>query len=324
MDSLYFGMYGSSVGWLQWGLNLFGYYHYNDDYQVFGWNTYYAVYFFQQAYGIEPTGIADADTTFILEGLIAGVTDSDGNLIQGQVNDIESSGTTNVIGRFGNWTFVVTPDLIKSIVGLSISAGSEMNKSENSTQGYVSRKGGNPTEISFTYVFNAMTGDSVKDSVQTVIMGAREGWREYFYIGGNKVIEDLLMITDAEISNVVLSPKGEWISADAKITLKQCEATDTYVESSSSSGGGNSGGGGGGGYSAGYTDPSQKASVSSNGVVTKVVNNINDLVSGATATAGSRARTAWENAKNARKDKVTTTTVSSGGAGGGKNLNVTK
>ena len=156
--------------------------------------------------------------------------------------------------EMGSWNghkFTISPTRILSFNDLKIKGSSEMEGKDESTQGYVARKGANPTETEITIHLNAMTGCDVRKEAMGFVSDARDGEFDYFYIGGSKLVPYKLMLTDAQVSEVEMTGKGTWIKADVSLTLKQCNHDGSGGGGSSSGGGSDdySGGGSSGGSS---------------------------------------------------------------------------
>ena len=128
------------------------------------------------------------------------------------------------IASWGKHKFVVSPSLIQSFQDLSIKGSTETTDKTANNQKYVERKAGEAAQVSFTVNLNALTG--VKDvyaEAQQYITESMEGKTEYLYMGPSKIIPAKLMLTQAEVTEVVFAPgKGNvWISCNVKLTMKQ-------------------------------------------------------------------------------------------------------
>lgn len=163
-------------------------------------------------------------------------------------------------GRWNNHKFTISPQLIRGFSELKIKGSSEMDKKDDDNTGYVSRKGASPTEVSLTVHLNALTGCDVRKEALALIAEARSGEFDYFYVAGSKLVPYKLMLTDAQVSEVEMSPGGTWIKANVALTMKQCnkdgssyESSDDDDSSGGGGGGGSSSGGGGGGGSSKYS-----------------------------------------------------------------------
>jgi hypothetical protein len=147
------------------------------------------------------------------------------------------------VGRWNGHKFEVSPSKIYSFSDLTIKGEMEAKDVKKSKAGYVSRKSGKPTEVSLTVKLNAYTGCDVRAEALKFVTEARAGKKDYFYVGSKKLVTCKLILTSATVSNPVISASGKWVSADVKMTMKQCGKGD----GDGSNGDGGSGGGGGGG-----------------------------------------------------------------------------
>ena len=156
------------------------------------------------------------------------------------------AGKTVEMGRWNGHKFIVSPTLIRSFSDLQIKGSCELKDKKNSKQGYVSRKGGNATEVTLTIILSAFTGCDVRKEAMAFVKEARAGKRDYFYVGGKKLISSRLMLTAATVKNVEISHSKTWVNAKVALTMQQCGKNDNTDSSSDSSGSSSSGGGSGG------------------------------------------------------------------------------
>lgn len=150
------------------------------------------------------------------------------------------------IANWGKHKFIVSPSVIQSFRDMTIKASCETKDKTSDNQKYVERKSGEATTITFTVELNALTGvQDVYGEAQLFRQEASEGATEYFYLGPSKIIPAKVMLTSAEISQIVYAPgKGNvWISCDVKLTMKQASATEGSGGGSGSGSGSGSGGG---------------------------------------------------------------------------------
>lgn len=169
------------------------------------------------------------------------------------------------IGSWKGHTFTVSPTLIRSFSGLTIKGSSETEDKTGSGQKYVSRKNGNPSEISLTVELNALTGCNVKDEALKFVNQAHNGAKDYFYLGGKKLVACQLMLVEASVTETAIAANGTWTSCKVKLVMKQCAKYDGTGSDGGSGGGGS---GGGNGSSGGSKKTSTKKSTS---LVSKVV-----------------------------------------------------
>lgn len=156
-------------------------------------------------------------------------------------------------GRWGGHVFIVSAKLIRGFTDLAIEGSSETEEKEKGKQKHVSRKRGNPLDVSVTVQLSAFTGCNVRKEALEFVSEARKGKTDYFYVGGKKLVSCELMLTNASVQEIEISPGGTWTNAKVALSFKQYDTGGTSVNDSSSSssggGGGSSGGGGGGGSS---------------------------------------------------------------------------
>lgn len=145
-----------------------------------------------------------------------------------------------VIGRWGGYTFEVSPSVVRSFSDLSIKGSSETEEKESGGEKYVARKSGKPSEVSMTVQLHAMLGCNVRAEAMGFVEDATNGKRDYFYVGSGKLFVPSMMLTEASVSKVVMSPDGTWLSADVKLTLRQCEKRVADVPQQSYDDGGGS------------------------------------------------------------------------------------
>lgn len=140
------------------------------------------------------------------------------------------------IGKWNRHTFIVSPTLIRSFNGLTLKGSSETGEKTSGSQKYVTRKSGAPLEVSLTVQLNAATGCDVRNEAKQFVADARSGAKDYFYIGGTKLLACKLMLTEASVTETEIAPGGKWVSCSVKLTMKQASKS-----SGSSGSGGNSG-----------------------------------------------------------------------------------
>ena len=166
-------------------------------------------------------------------------------------------GKKDEIARWHNHKFKVEKKSIRGFTNFQIKGSTETEDKVGSNQKFVSRKNSKPTEINLTAILDARFGNDVKTEAMQFVADAYNGCTDWFYMGKSKLTTYKLMLTEANVKDVVISPKGKWLSAQVALTLKQCTqkngSTAGVVDSSSShedsdggGGGGSSGGGGGG------------------------------------------------------------------------------
>lgn len=143
------------------------------------------------------------------------------------------------IGSWGNHTFEVNPALIRSFTGLTIRGGAEVDEKTSNNQKYVQRKAGNAHELTVTVILSAYLGCDVRAEAMSFIEDARNCEEGYFYIAGKKLLPETLMLTEAQVSEVELSPSGEMVHAQVQLTMKQSDKGDAKGSGSATQGKGN-------------------------------------------------------------------------------------
>lgn len=124
-------------------------------------------------------------------------------------------------GRWNGHVFTVSPNLIRGFTGLSITGASETKNKASGGQQYVTKKAGKPAEVNLIVGLNALTGCRVRDEAMALVEDARKGATNYFYVGAKKLMTCQMMLTEANVEEVVIGPSGQWMSASVKLTLKQ-------------------------------------------------------------------------------------------------------
>lgn len=231
-----------------------------------------AVKAFQKDNSLSETGIVNYKTL----SLIAAKSKEAGPIVVKKAEEKKKENVTvsTETGRWNNHTFVVASNLIRSFSDLTIKGASEMESKDKNTTGYVTRKGGSPTEVSITVLLNQLAGCDVREESMKWVEEARNGATDHFYVGNKKLAEYKFMLTDASVSKVEISHNGTWITATVSLTFKQSNGETSSGSSSGSSGGsGGYSGGSSGGYSGGsYSGSgSQKVSVNSTSPTTSTV-----------------------------------------------------
>lgn len=139
-------------------------------------------------------------------------------------------------GRWNGHKFTVSKKMIRGFEGLQIKGATETEDQKKDKAEYVKRKKAKPSEISMTINLNAYTGCDVRKEAMTFVQEAIDGKQGYIYIGGKKLMTCKMMLTDATVKDVVISPRNVWISADVQLTLKQSGKGGASKASTSSSG----------------------------------------------------------------------------------------
>ena len=215
------------------------------------------------------------------------------------------------IASWNGHSFTVSPKLIRGFTGLTIKGSSETEDKTSDGQKYVSRKNSNPSEITLTAELNALTGCDVKNEALKFVDEARSGAKNYFYMGGKKLITCQLMLTEASVSETTIAPNGTWISCKVKLTMKQCAKYDGTSSSSSGSSGGSSGSKKTSTKKTSTTTTKKTTTSTVANVVSKVVNTVKAVATAVkTVTTGAKVASALKTAvaavNNAKKTSSTT------------------
>ena len=275
--NLYYGCTGNDVKTLQTNLKTLGYYSGSID-GSFGPVTRNAVLAFQRACSIIVDGIVGPQTRAALEAKLKAKKNS---VIKSAKTKKNSGGITKEIGRWNGHKFIVSPKQIYSFKDLTVKGSCELQSKTDSEQGYVSRKGGNPLEVTLTVLLNAYVGGDVRNEAYKFCEEAYYGKRDYLYVGNKKLTETLLMLTNADVTDIQIAADGKtWVDCKVKLTMKQCKSTDTVASTGST---GSYSTGSYGGSTGGYSGTSYKAS-------TKATQTV--VATGAAAIAAGAVKTA--------------------------------
>ena len=144
-------------------------------------------------------------------------------------------------GKWNGHTFVVSPVLVRGFTDLAIKGSSKTEDKVSDEQGYAARKSAQPREITMTVGLFASLGCDVRSEAMAFVDEACEGAEDYLYVGGKKLVECSLMLTEASVEETDIAPSGTWVKASVKLTFKQ--ATRKDGKKSGSSGGSGNGGG---------------------------------------------------------------------------------
>lgn len=130
------------------------------------------------------------------------------------------------VGRWNGHVFEVSTMLVYSFSDLQIKASINTKEKSKSKQKYVARKSAKPVEVTITVTLNILLGCDVRYEAEGFVSDAKAGKNDYFYVGNDKLIPAKLMLTDATISDIEITPKGTWTKAVAKLTFKQGSKND--------------------------------------------------------------------------------------------------
>lgn len=183
------------------------------------------------------------------------------------------------IGSWHGHKFVVSPTLIRGFTGLSVTGESNIENKETGGQEYATRKSGKPIEINLTVELNRSTGCDVRGEALAFVSRARDGAKDYFYVGGSKLTACQLMLVKASVTETTFSPNATMTSAKVALTMRQCSKND----GSAASGGGSSGGGSSGGGSGKKTSVKKSTKTTttkkSTGIISTIVSGIKNVAS---------------------------------------------
>jgi len=146
--------------------------------------------------------------------------------------------TVNVVASWGSHQFIVSPELIRGFSDMTLKASLETETKTSGSEQYVTRKVAKPVEGSMTALLNAHTGCDVRADAEGYLASARNGESDYLYVGEKKLFTGKLMLTDASVTEVQLTPGGKWVSAKVQLTFKQASKEDGSTSSSTVSSGG--------------------------------------------------------------------------------------
>lgn len=149
------------------------------------------------------------------------------------------------IGRWNGHSFEVSPSVVRGFTGLAVKASCETEDQEADGQKLLARKAANPAEATLTVQLSAFLGCDVRAEADAFLADAQNGAKDYFYVGGQKLLTCQMMLTDASTEEIQIVPGGAWTSCSVKLTMKQCTKNDDAVGGGSEGGGSGSSGGSG-------------------------------------------------------------------------------
>ena len=145
---------------------------------------------------------------------------------------------------WGGHKFTVNAKVIRGFTGLSVKGGLETEAVDANGQEYVTRKKGKALDVGMTAELHAATGCNVRDEAFSFIAQARDGKRDFLYIGGTKIAACQMYLTEASAEEIVIAPGGAWISAKVKLTFQQASQNDGSLYTPPAGAAGVGGGGG--------------------------------------------------------------------------------
>ena len=149
-------------------------------------------------------------------------------------------------------SFYLKSNEIRGVKDITISSSLDTEDQTADGEKYTKKKNTGSYQITLTAVLNAALGVDVQKVATAMTEAAREGSSGYFYMATKKLFPSSFMATDAKITNLCLTRKGEWSYAEVEFTLKQASKYDGSTGSSGGGGGSTSSSGGGGGGGGGY------------------------------------------------------------------------
>lgn len=142
------------------------------------------------------------------------------------------------IAEWNGHVFEVSPGVIRSFVDLTLRGSAEVEDKVASNQKYAVRKAGNAREVSLTAILSAYLGCDVRSEAAAFVEEATQGESGYFYLGGQKLIAEQLMLIEASTTEVEIGPGGQWVYAKVQLTMRQSEKGDVATDEGTSSAGG--------------------------------------------------------------------------------------
>ncbi len=138
-----------------------------------------------------------------------------------------SANNSTILIQWHDVQFYANASQVRGLTDLTISSSIETEDKESGGTKYVSKKNSKGYEISMKALFDARLGikDVKKEAMALAKYGAT-GQTGYMYAKGEKLVTPILMMTSAKVSNIRMTPKGVWISAEVQITLKTCSKLD--------------------------------------------------------------------------------------------------
>lgn len=136
------------------------------------------------------------------------------------------------MAQIANWnghTFEVSAKLIRSFQDMALKGSCETEDKTSGGQKYVSRKNGNPAELTLNVSLSAYLGvTDVRYEALTYVKEANEGATEYFYLGTQKLVSAKMMLITAEVTEYMPMPGNAdiWISCEVKLSFKQADKGD--------------------------------------------------------------------------------------------------
>lgn len=145
------------------------------------------------------------------------------------------------IGRWNKYIFEVTPGSVSGFSDLTIKGAGETedktgtpkskkkdkkakkNKKKVKPIKYVKFKNSKPLEITMSVKLYASMGIDVHAWALSLVADANNGENGFLYLGEEKLVPFLLMLTEAKVEKVKIRLGGVWTEAQVKLTFKNME-----------------------------------------------------------------------------------------------------
>ncbi len=130
------------------------------------------------------------------------------------------------MASFGGHVFLISPTVIRSFDSLAITAGSDTENKTADGENYVTRKNGKAKKVTMNVTLSALLGCDPRSEMEALVHDAETGKTAYLYIGQEKLFTCPMMLTDANGSDIVIAPSGQWISCKVALTFQQAAKND--------------------------------------------------------------------------------------------------
>lgn len=146
----------------------------------------------------------------------------------------QSKPKKHILIKWHDVEFYANAKEVRGLTDFSISGSVETEDKENGGSKYVSKKNSKGYEASIKAFFDARLGiKSVKGEAMKLVEYAAKGQTGHLHAEGSRLIPSLMMLTDAKADNVIMTPRGKWISCEVSLTLKMCSKLDGTTETPS-------------------------------------------------------------------------------------------
>lgn len=162
------------------------------------------------------------------------------NITQITVLDGSTSPAHTPMASWNGHVFDVSSSVVRGFSDMKIKAGSETKNKTASKQKYVARKAGSVREITMSIILHAYLGiPDVYSEAVDFLADANNGESDYFYLGDAKLFSAKMMLTSAEVIEIVHYPGqgNKWISCKINVTFKQGSKNKKKSKSKKKSGG---------------------------------------------------------------------------------------